>query len=401
MNIQFNTFSLGNNVAIPSFSNDKFRATNPAMASTLSNDVFVKSADPVNFKGKGDGPDKDDILALLTLIGFVGAPFVLAIVAGSAEDSEYAKHIFLPDGTYLMSTDDFKVETDTVVADADDGVLKIKGTPIDIDASKYDYADVEKGVFKNYDGSVDIDLMHNKYIDVENGVFIDPEAKLTAVRGADGLIHNIVVPDVMSPAFHGSPMSGGYVSPRRLTRSEFIEKHGQTPEDYDAADPIRGIRPVVPDDNRTVLRKLLDAIDFRQLIGGYKYDHSKDYDIYGREIIDIVKPDGSRSRVALDENLREFMKDHHLKDKSLGEIADFFEKLKTEKYLITNYPAPEVKAAPVESMQEFMEGLAHNNADVATEAISGSIAETVAENPDAHHTVWESIKEWFNSVIEG
>ena len=46
-----------------------------------------------------------------------------------------------------------------------------------------------------------------------------------------------------------------------------------------------------------------------------------------------------------------------------------------------------------------MEGLAHNNADVATEAISGSIAETVAENPEAHHTIWESIKEWFDSVI--
>ena len=398
MNIQLNTFSLGNNVAIPSFSNNKSKATNVGMTSPLNSDVFVKSANNVSFTAKGDGPDKDDILALLTLIGFVGAPFVLSIVAGSAEDSEYAKHIFLPDGTYLMSTDDFKVETDTVVADADDGILKIKGTPIDIDASKYDYADVEKGVFKNYDGSVDIDLMNNKYIDVENGVFIDPEAKLTAVRGADGLIHNIVVPDVMSPAFHGSSMSGGYVSPRKLSRSEFIEKYGQTPEDYDAADPIRGIRPVVPDDNRTVMRKLIDWFDFRQPIGGHKYDHSKSYDIYGREIIDIVKPDGSRSRVALDEDLREFMKDHHLREKSLGEVADFFEKLKTEKYLIENYPAPEVKMAPVESMQEFMTNLAENNSDVAAEAVSSTIAETVAENPDTHHTLWESLKEWFESV---
>ena len=279
--------------------------------------------------------------------------------------------------------------------------MKIKGTPIDIDASKYDYADVEKGVFKNYDGSVDIDLMHNKYIDVENGVFIDPEAKLTAVRGADGLIHNIVVPDVMSPAFHGSSMSGGYVSPERMTRSEFIKKHGQTPEDYDVSTNATYKSYVDPDDNRTTMRKIIDYLDYRQPIGGNKYDHSKSYDIYGREIIDIVKPDGSRSRVALDENLREFMKDHHLREKSLGEIADFFEKLKTEKYLVANYPAPEIKAAPVESMQDFMEGLAHNNADVATEAITGSITETVAENPDTHHTIWESIKEWFESVTQG
>ena len=399
MNIQFNTFSLGNNVAIPTMQDNKIKATNMGMTSPLNNDVFVKSANNVSFTAKGDGPDKDDILALLTLIGFVGAPFVLSIVAGSAEDSEYAKHIFLPDGTYLMSTDDFKVETDTVVADADDGVLKIKGTPIDIDASKYDYADVEKGVFKNYDGSVDIDLMHNKYIDVENGVFIDPEAKLTAVRGADGLIHNIVVPDVMSPAFHGSSMSGVMTSPPRLTRSEFIEKYGQTPEDYDAARNVGYRTPVDPDDNRTIMRKILDSLDYRQPIGGNKYDYSKSYDIYGREIIDIVKPDGSRSRVALDEDLREFMKDHHLKEKSLGEVADFFEKLKTEKYLIANYPAPEVKAAPVESMQEFMINLAQNNSDVAAEAVSSTIAETVADNPDTHHTLWESIKEWFDSIV--
>ena len=91
MNIQFNTFSLGNNVAIPSFSNDKFRATNPAMASTLSNDVFVKSADPVNFKGKGDGPDKDDILALLTLVGFVENPYPYIAASDIYVCSSYAE----------------------------------------------------------------------------------------------------------------------------------------------------------------------------------------------------------------------------------------------------------------------------------------------------------------------
>lgn len=49
--------------------------------------------------------------------------------------------------------------------------------------------------------------------------------------------------------------------------------------------------------------------------------------MFGREILTISKPDGSVSKVAIDEDLKGILDKYHLKEDSLGEIADFLIKL--------------------------------------------------------------------------
>lgn len=161
--------------------------------------------DKVTFSSKFDSQKvKDNITDGLAVIGFVGTPLVCSILLGNA----LAKHIpqddniFLSDGTYVCNVKDFQLESSKVFADADDGILKIKDSPIDIDASKVDYADPLRGIYKNFDGSVDIDLLHQKYIDTNNGIFVD------VPNGISKIADNGQIKDMPLINFEGSSMSG-------------------------------------------------------------------------------------------------------------------------------------------------------------------------------------------------
>lgn len=137
--------------------------TNFATKNNLQNDVFIKNSQ-ISFKSKETAKESNNVLYDLAAIGVVAAPLLLSIAAAT----KLAKHqssedIFLPDGSYFMNTNEFKLSSKDITADGDDGIFKVKDTGINIDASKYDIADIEKGIYKNYDGSVDIDLLHNKY----------------------------------------------------------------------------------------------------------------------------------------------------------------------------------------------------------------------------------------------
>ena len=114
-------------------------------------------------------------------IGFVGAPILLSIIAGVLS----AKSMEVPDD-YSIDTEARSIESAAITADADDGIFVVEGTPINLDASRFDYADVENGIYRNFDGSVDIDLLNGKYVDTQNGIFVDPESKISAFIDEDG-----------------------------------------------------------------------------------------------------------------------------------------------------------------------------------------------------------------------
>ena len=261
----------------------------------------------------------------MAAIGIIGAPLVLSIAASSyAMRNMDVKDIFLPDGSYLMSIDDLKIETDKITADADDGIFKVEGTPIDIDASKYDYADVANGVFKNYDGSVDIDLANNKYIDFKNGIFVNPESKMSLVRLSDGSLHNMPLPDLNSPNFKGASMSFNYSSREPDTRQEFIDKHNIRPEDQHGS----SYESVIPNDNRNLGQKF---VDWFKLVPR-KYDDTKEYDLFGRELMTIHKKDGSILKIAIDEKLQPIIDKYDLKENSINELSEFFDAIKLKNY---------------------------------------------------------------------
>ena len=223
MKVQLYTFSAGNSIQNQRLTN--FSSQSISRMNNLESDMFVKSANDVSFTGVDKKNKIKDIAKDLAMIGIIGAPFALSIGAASyAMKHMDVKDIFLPDGTYLMSVDELK--TDKITANAEEGILKIEGTPIDIDASRYDVADIERGVFKNFDGSVDIDLSNNKYIDMDHGVMIDPDREMSFIKNADGIFENIAIPALNSPNFQGSPLSAinGGTYRHNLTREEYIEK---------------------------------------------------------------------------------------------------------------------------------------------------------------------------------
>lgn len=137
-----------------------------------SGDFFVKSN---NISFKGEEKNSKSLKNKLETMGFVGVPVLLSITAGvlSAKSAEISDD-------YSIDTEEKSIESADITADADDGIFKVDGTPIDIDASRFDYADVENGIYRNFDGSVDIDLLNGKYIDTQNGIFVDPESKISA-----------------------------------------------------------------------------------------------------------------------------------------------------------------------------------------------------------------------------
>lgn len=160
--------------------------------------------DSVTFSSRPDSnTQKNNLIDALDAIGFVGTPLVSSILIGTElmKHSPQGDEIFLSDGTYLCDVNDLKLESEKVFADADDGILKIKDSPIDIDANKVDYADPVRGIYKNFDGSVDIDLLHQKYIDTNNGIYVDVQ------NGISKIVENGEIKELPLINFEGSSMS--------------------------------------------------------------------------------------------------------------------------------------------------------------------------------------------------
>lgn len=411
MKIQFCANSLSNNIVYPQnyINNLSKNAIQRQNFNDNNMDIFTKSSNGISFQGVEKNSKTKDVLTDLAAIGIVGSAFALSIGASSyAMNRMNPKDIFLPDGTYFTSIDELK--TPVITADAEEGILKIKDTPIDIDASRYDIADIEHGVFKNMDGSVDIDLMNNKYIDIARGVIIDPENNISCIRDLSGNMQNIVLPDLSSPNFGGASLSDSGFIHSNLTREEYINIHHIKPEDsnnlkeiYTGAKRIpqyASDRVVDPDDNRTIAQKLVDFFNPLSSDGRFNnlYDKTKEYDIFGREILTITKSDGSVSKVAIDENLKAILDKYHLKADSLGEIADFFEKIKLKEYLLEYSPAQDLDIGlHVDSLQEFLHRISESHSDVAEAISNDAITETLGDS-DVHTTFIDIIRGIFENL---
>ena len=156
----------------------KYKNCNLSPKYDSSGDFFVKSN---NISFKGEEKNSKSLKNKLETMGFVGVPVLLSITAGVLS----AKSMEVPDD-YSIDTEARSIESAAITADADDGIFVVKGTPINLDASRFDYADVENGIYRNFDGSVDIDLLNGKYVDTQNGIFVDPESKISAFIDEDG-----------------------------------------------------------------------------------------------------------------------------------------------------------------------------------------------------------------------
>lgn len=364
MNINFQTFSVNSSYKYLGV-NSKPYATNAIRNQGLVADTFIKNTTQPSFMGDNQKSSiKDDLIC----IGLLGAPILLSVGACSyAMNHMEIDHLFAPDGSYIMSLKDKTLESDTINADGETGEFKIEGTNVNIEPDKYDISIPEKGIYKNLDGSIDIDLQNNKYIDTENKIFIDPEHKISAIGDENGL-HNVVL-----PSFSGHSMSEGYA---RIipSRSEYIEKYGHAPED----DPhlmelSKGqltnpeLIRAFPDDNRTFEQKLVDF--FNPLSNStHPYDHTKEYDIFGREILTVKDANGSISKIALDENLSHFAQEHNLTNENISEIAQFVDNMRLEKYLVEHHPNyANLEIANHETMDEFL-GRLHDQSEAAIKA---------------------------------
>lgn len=320
----------------------------------LQHDVFIKNSQ-ISFKSKEPECKQNNILYDLAAIGVVAAPLLISIAAAT----KIAKHqstedIFLPDGSYYMNTNEFKLSSKDITADGDDGIFKVKGTGIDIDANKYDLADIEHGIYKNYDGSVDIDLLHNKYIDTENGIFIDPEAKISAVKVGEELV-NIQLPSFGS-GYSMVPWDcwdcGRYHSPETYTRSEYKEIFGDNPEDsLDRHDYVT----VKPD--LTISEKIQNFFSGKS---------DEKYDIFGRRFFEFKDTEGHMQKIALDDESYAIVKEFKIDGDSIPALAKFIDSLKLEQYITHNYPEYHDLIQPAFSnVEEFINSISHSKEDVA------------------------------------
>ena len=135
---------------------------------------------------------------ILTTAGVVGVPFLLIIATTNfLTKNIQPEELFSASGEYLGNVADYKIKDDQIKVDIKDGTLKIDGTGVNLDKSRYDegLSNPEKGIFKSADGKLDIDLAHNKYIDQANGIIVDPDAKISAFTTADGELKNIPLPN--------------------------------------------------------------------------------------------------------------------------------------------------------------------------------------------------------------
>lgn len=316
--------------------------------------------DSVSFTSSQKSQYKQNIIDKLLAIGFVGAPLIISVAAYKLMDkTQDPNQIFLPDGTFFMNTKDMTISSDNITADADLGLLKIKNAGIDLDPDRFDFTCPEQGVYKNFDGSVDIDLLNNKYIDKQNGIFIDPEHKISAILSQDGTFHNIVLPDDASAVhFDGASVSDNVFHKQNLTRSEYIEKFGHAPEDdplYEELDALAaGSRITDPDDNRSYTQKIIDFFNPLTPDARYNnlYDKSKQYDIFGREILTVHDISGT-TRVAVDENFVNTFSKSQFSDEEFGKLAQYYNEVNLKNYII-DYEPDFSKFVETPHLEEFL-----------------------------------------------
>lgn len=380
-------FTLNNKHSMP------LKSNNVIIRNNLTNDVFVKNN--IAFKGASD--DKIGIAEAMATIGVVGAPLLLSIAGATyLAKHQQPKELFTYDGMYIGNVDDFKVETDKVMADADDGIFKVKGTGINIDASKYDIADTERGIYRNWDGSVDIDLLHNKYIDKVNGIFVDPDAKISAVKVGNELV-NINLPAFGSgyptcpwdPRWNDSYLIGSSDQYRHedinLTRSEYKSLFGYEPEN----DPhgIQAKGDILPD--RSLSEKLNDFFSGKS---------DEKYDIFGRRFFEFKDTEGHLQKIALDDESYAIVKELKIDGDAIPALAKLIDNLKLEQYISHNYPDLNYLAIPkFNSVEEFMQSLHHiADSDAVGEVIETVDSDNIPEVDDTHnffHDLVDLIKE--------
>jgi len=307
------------------------------------NDFVTKGSESTLRENGYEKVSKDNnIVDMLSMAGFVGGTFLLSI--GLCElfvrTGESPEDIFLPDGTYFMNTKDMSFKSANVVADGDDGIFKIKGTGIDLDKNNFDIAIPEKGIYKNLDGSADIDLLNNKFIykGEDKAYFIDPENNISAfIDKATGHVNQLVVPKIDNQiTFERHYTDSQKYNPRAyepdyISRSDFIEKYGMPPEQYQQENGNLGYVEILPDDGRSSFDKIKDFFGLN--------DHSnKDYDIFGREIIKLEDNYGNVSHVALDEKLMEVVKEYNFNEADINKVANFVDNLHLKNYLLDYEP---------------------------------------------------------------
>lgn len=381
--------------------------TNFATKNNLQNDVFIKNSQ-ISFKSKETAKESNNVLYDLAAIGVVAAPLLLSIAAAT----KLAKHqssedIFLPDGSYFMNTNEFKLSSKDITADGDDGIFKVKDTGINIDASKYDIADIEKGIYKNYDGSVDIDLLHNKYIDKINGIFIDPDDKISAVKVGNELV-NINLPAFGSgyptcpwdPRWNDSYLIGSSDQYRHedinLTRSEYKSLFGYEPEN----DPhgIQAKGDILPD--RSLSEKLNDFFSGKS---------DEKYDIFGRRFFEFKDTEGHLQKIALDDESYAIVKEFKIDGDAVPELAKFIDSLKLEQYITHNCPEYQDLVQPAyANVEEFINAISHSKDEISetlinhvdSEAHTG-IAETINDSVSDTHSdgIFESIKSILSQIF--
>ena len=404
MQIQF--LNLMPNFSVNNHSKSNVQQKNNFILSTpLKNDTFVK-INNISFKAKETNNDENNLLSNLAAIGVVAAPLLLSIAAAT----KLAKHqstedIFLPDGTYFMNTNEFKLDSKSIIADGDDGIFKVKGTGIDIDPKKYDYdvVDVENGIYRNNDGSVDIDLFNNKYIDKENGIFIDPDNKISAIE-VNGHLETISIPTFGSGAPIWNPGGGiggsGYPPHREYpwyaqNRSEFIKTHdGKTPEEFfgdnaeqsDIASSL-GYGKIKPDDYRSTFQKLKDFFTNNSQDSGY--DKTKIYDIFGNQIVKVEDNAGNIHTLSLNDEMTKLFHDKHIDEDTIVKITKFMNDNKLENYITHNFSDYQNLIKPeYTNMEDFLHSISYS-ADVSdlNDAIIDDInmdPDTISDIPEAH-----------------
>lgn len=339
------SFNVYYNTIQPSFTgNDFFKKANEYDKNKKNNSVDTNpKLTETNMQKQGfKKVDKSsNIVEALQVVGFVGGTFALGLgVAMLLADGGDPNYVFLPDGTAFMNLKEQRLQSSNIIADGDDGIFKMKNTPLKLDARNYDISQPEKGIYKNLDGSVDIDLMHNKYIDKEHGIFVDPEHNISAFINKDGKMQNLVIPDINDKvSFQQLPQesqkwTAGHITykPQAITRHDFIEQYGITPERYAAEhEGQTGYAEILPDDNRSAFDKLKDFILNNDT-------DDKIYDIFGREIIKLEDSNGNISHVALDENLQAFVKEHGFNEEDINKISNFVDTLHLKDYLVKYEP---------------------------------------------------------------
>lgn len=341
----------------------KNKSYNPNISITSKNDLFVKNQNHISFVGNAEHTKKmkTNVVDALKTIGFVGSGFALTLgTATLVAKNHNPEDIFLSDGTYFMNTKDMSFSSSKVIADTDDGIFKIKGSGIDIKPNEIDYVDPAKGIYKNYDGSVDIDLLNNKYIDKSNGIFVDPENNLSAVL-VNGELKSIVVPNLNFGSGYSTNRNdpnGGYGYDREkeyefqhsdINRFQHKAYYGSNPEDG----LVKHDGRILPNDNRTAFQKFQDFFTPNH----EHYDVTKNYDIFGREIIALKDKYGNISHATLDENMKEIINKYNLDEESINELANFAEKIKLNSYMAEFNPEFIKYLPKTESIEDFISRL--------------------------------------------